>query len=122
MSPGKKRLKLAPRFKLWLSSRSAEGVFGDGKWRLLKAIQKQGSLKAAAKTLRMSYRKAWGDLRKAERHLGVTLVSRQRGGTTGGGTELTEAGKKWLKAYSRLRADAEKVVAGGVAKHINKIL
>ena len=115
-------LSLTPRFKLWLSGRNAEGIFGDGKWRLLEAIQKQGSLKAAAKTLKMSYRKAWGDLRKAEQYLKVRLVTRQRGGSTGGGTELTDSGKKWLKAYSRLRADAEKAVARGVEKYIHTIL
>jgi molybdate transport system regulatory protein len=122
MSPRKNNMSLTPQFKLWLSGRGAEGVFGDGKWRLLEAIQESGSLKSAAKTLKMSYRKAWGDLKKAERYLKVRLLKRQRGGCTGGGTELTEAGKKWLKAYTRLRTDAEKAVARAVEKHINKIL
>ena len=119
MSSKNIRLSLTPRFKLWLSDEGAEGIFGDGKWRLLEAIQELGSLKAAAKTLKMSYRKAWGDLRKAERHLKVMLVTRQRGGCTGGGTELTDAGKKWLSAYSRLRDDAEKAVNKAFEKHIN---
>ncbi len=121
MSPRKKQLSLTPQFKLWLSAKGAEGIFGDGKWRLLATIQELGSLKSAARTLKMSYRKAWGDLRKAEKHLGVRLVTRQRGGCTGGGTELTDAGKKWLRGYTRLRADAEKAVVRGVEKYIHKI-
>ena len=57
---------LCPRSKLWISSDEAEGVFGDGKWRLLEAIEKDGSLNAASRSLGISYRKAWGDLKKAE--------------------------------------------------------
>ena len=40
-----------PRFKLWISTDEAQGVFGDGKWRLLAAIQREGSLKAASQSL-----------------------------------------------------------------------
>ena len=58
--------KLRARFKLWLSTKDVEGVFGDGKWRLLKSIDAEGSLKAASESLRISYRKAWGDLKKAQ--------------------------------------------------------
>ena len=84
--------KLRARFKLWLSSKEAEGVFGDGKWRLLKAIETEGSLKSASESLQISYRKAWGDLKKAERYLNIALVEKQRGGEGGGGSDLTEQG------------------------------
>ena len=49
----KKAFKLTPKCKLWLSTDRAEGVFGDGKWRLLKAIHAAGSLTAAAKSMRI---------------------------------------------------------------------
>jgi molybdenum-dependent DNA-binding transcriptional regulator ModE len=42
--------QLRTRFKLWLSSRDVEGVFGDGKWRLLKSIDAEGSLRAASQS------------------------------------------------------------------------
>ncbi len=57
--------KLRARFKLWLSTKDIEGVFGDGKWRLLEAIETKGSLSADSKMLSISYRKAWGYLKKA---------------------------------------------------------
>ncbi|NVL91397.1 MAG: LysR family transcriptional regulator, partial [Desulfobacterales bacterium] len=69
--------KLRARFKLWLSTENVEGVFGDGKWRLLKAIETEGSLKAASERLYISYRKAWGDLKKAQEALNATLVDKQ---------------------------------------------
>jgi molybdate transport system regulatory protein len=91
--------------KLWLSSTDDEGVFGDGKWRLLRAIERESSLKAAAESLHISYRKAWGDLKKAEESLGVKFIEKHRGGDHGGETILTEEGRKWLSAYSRFHSD-----------------
>lgn len=111
---------LAPRFKLWLSSGDTEGVFGDGKWRLLEAIGQDGSLRAAAKTLGISYRKAWGDLKKAEESLGVQFIDRHRGGQSGGEMTLTAAGTQWVKAYGRFRADVEKHVDRAFANFLEK--
>lgn len=114
--------KLRARFKLWLSIRDIEGVFGDGKWRLLKAIENTGSLTAASESLRISYRKAWGDLKKAQDALKIALVEKQRGGILGGQTALTEQGKKWVKAYTRFRNDTEKAVEKAYEKHIKVLL
>ena len=111
-----------PRFKLWISSDEAEGVFGDGKWRLLDAINKQGSLRAAAEALKISYRKAWGDLRKAEEYLGRSFVEKHRGGAHGGEAVLTKAGKAWTKAYAAFRSDAEHAVAKAFAAHLGPLL
>jgi len=114
--------KLRARFKLWLSTEDAEGVFGDGKWRLLKNIDTEGSLKAASQSLRISYRKAWGDLKKAQQCLNVRLVEKQRGGIQGGRTALTEQGKKWVSAYTRFRSDIEKAVEKAYKKHIKELV
>ena len=115
---GKNVEKLRARFKLWLSSKDVEGVFGDGKWRLLKAIDREGSLNAASNKLSISYRKAWGDLKKAQEALGVGLVEKQRGGVLGGKSSLTSQGKKWVKAYARFRSDIEMEVEKAYKKHI----
>ncbi len=98
---------LVPKFKLWISTEYEEGVFGDGKFRLLKAIESSGSLRSAAETLGISYRKAWGDLKKAERILGVHLIETKRGGLSGGGTVLTESGRRWVRAFERFRNNLE---------------
>ncbi|MFC1737639.1 winged helix-turn-helix domain-containing protein [Planctomycetota bacterium] len=114
--------KLRARFKLWLSTKDVEGVFGDGKWQLLKAIEAEGSLKAACETLGISYRKAWGDLKKAEDCLNIALVKKQRGGSMGGGTALTGQGKKWVEAYAKFRGDIEKAVEKAYEKHIKELV
>ncbi len=114
--------KMRVRFKLWLSTKNVEGVFGDGKWRLLRAIDSEGSLNAASKALRISYRKAWGDLSKAEARLNVTLLERHRGGRMGGTTCLTEQGKEWVKAYAKFRSEIEKAAEKAFKKHMEKLI
>lgn len=112
---------IRPRFKLWFSTSRAEGVFGDGKWRLLKAIDRHGSLKAAAEAQGMSYRKAWGDIRKAEQCLGRVLIDKVRGGRSGGSAQLTEDGKKWMDAYSRFRSVIEEAVSKAFYEYIKNL-
>ncbi|MHC4546838.1 MAG: winged helix-turn-helix domain-containing protein [Planctomycetota bacterium] len=114
--------QLRTRFKLWLSTEDAEGAFGDGKWRLLKNIDAKGSLRAASQLLHISYRKAWGDLKKAQQCLNVPLVEKQRGGIQGGQTALTEEGKKWVQAYARFRTDIEKAIDKAYEKHIKELV
>ncbi len=114
--------KLRVRFKLWLSTKNVEGVFGDGKWRLLKAVENAGSLSAASASLRISYRKAWGDLNKAQNALNVALVQKQRGGILGGKTILTAKGKKWVKAYTKFRSEIEKAAEKAFKKHMEKLI
>ena len=114
--------QLRTKFKLWLSTKDAEGVFGDGKWRLLKKIDAKGSLRAASQSLHISYRKAWGDLKKTQQYLDIPLVQKQRGGVQGGQTTLTEQGKKWVKAYTRFRKDIERAIEKAYEKHIKELV
>lgn len=113
--------KFKAKFKLWLSTRDIEGVFGDGKWRLLQAIEKTGSLSEASESLSISYRKAWGDLQKVQEALNKSLVEKHRGGIQGGQSTLTKEGKKWVRAYTRFHCDIEKAVDKAYEKHIRKI-
>jgi molybdate transport repressor ModE-like protein len=114
--------KLRAKFKLWLSTRNIEGGFGDGKWRLLKAIESTGSLAEASQSLSMSYRKAWGDLKKAQEALHKPLVEKHRGGIQGGQSTLTEHGKKWLEAYTKFHNDVEQAIERSYQKHIKELL
>lgn len=90
------------KYKLWLSAVSGEGIIGDGQYKLLKAIEEKGSLKAAAELLGTSYRKSWGDIKKAEELLGYELTEKHRGGKDGGKSELTSRAINLLEAYDAL--------------------
>ena len=68
--------------------------------RLLQAIRDQGSLKRAAEETRLSYRHAWGLLKKWETEFNSPLVTMQRGRNHG--ASLTALGEKLLNAHLTL--------------------
>lgn len=103
-------------YKVWLSGESGENILGDDKWQLLKEIQKNGSLKAAADRLGISYRKAWGDMKSAEKHLGFQLIQKIRGGRQGGNTFLTDEGSRFIKLYDDFHKDFSKSVKEVIVK------
>ena len=97
-------------YKLWLSSVTGEGIIEEDRYKLLQLIQVKGSLKAAADAMKISYRKAWGDLKKAEKLLGYELIIRHRGGKDGGKSQLTDKAVKLLEAYSVLHTRMDDAV------------
>jgi len=96
--------KLEPAFKVWLENEHKRYIFGEGPFVILQKIEETGTLSGAAKALGMSYRHAWGTIRRIERMIGEPLIKTRKGGKAGGGgAELTEAGKNLLKLYSRVK-------------------
>ncbi len=91
------------KYKIWLSSITGDGQINDSTYDLIEQIDKLGSLKAASQALGISYRKAWGDLEKAEEILGYELTEKQRGGREGGTSVLTPAAHKLMEAYKALQ-------------------
>ena len=92
-------------YKVWLSDEGGESLLGDDKWQLLKAVERLGSLKAAADSLKISYRKAWGDIQTAEVKLGFQLLGKIRGGKEGGNSFLTDEGKRFIQAYDEFHRE-----------------
>lgn len=89
-------------YKLWLSSITGEGKIQEETYKLLYLIDQKGSLRAAAESLNISYRKAWGDIANAEKILGYELADKSRGGKDGGQSQLTPQGIRLLEAYNSL--------------------
>lgn len=98
-------VNLRLKYKIWLETDENVSVFGDGKWLLLKTIEEKGSLNLAMKTLGLSYRKTWNNLRKIENTLGFELIDRQRGGAKGGKSGLTPKGKKLVELFDRFHKE-----------------
>jgi len=101
--------ELSSRVKLWIQS-GKEMVAGEGKVELLLAIEKEKSLNRAARKLGMSYRHAWGIIKKLERRLGFKVVAAARGGIRGGGTLLTKQGQALVKEYKQMSEALEEIV------------
>ena len=99
---------MKPKLKIWIENEAGQSFLGDGRAELLQAIREDGSLSAAAKRMKMSYRKAWYHLNEMEKVLGRKLVDRSTGGKAGGGCELTETGLELLENYHRFREELEK--------------
>lgn len=97
--------QLSLRTKIWIN-RDSKTVFGEGLARLLSAIDHNGSLSKASKKEGISYRHAWGDIKRAEERLEFKLIERQTGGTHGGGSKLTPKARKLIDGYWRIKRKA----------------
>ena len=84
---------------------------GPGKVALLEEIARSGSISAAGRALRMSYRRAWELVEDLNKTLGVPVVSTAAGGSGGGGARLTEAGQAVVTEYRALQVAAEAAAA-----------
>ena len=102
-------------YRVWLDNSGK--VFGEGPYRLLKGVEKLGSLHQAAIEMKMSYRKAWLTLNTCEERIGFALIERQTGGTSGGGSRLTVKGKNFIKRYERFRKDVQEGLEKAFKKH-----
>jgi molybdate transport system regulatory protein len=84
------------RLNLWLETTDGQ-LFGMGRAQLLDKIEECGSLRKAAEEMCMSYRAAWGKIKKTEEILGFKLIEKERGNKTG--YRLTEAARTLKKSY-----------------------
>ncbi|MGI9952567.1 LysR family transcriptional regulator [Moorellaceae bacterium AZ2] len=96
------------RYKIWLEE--GEHIFGEGLFALLREIERRGSINQAAQQLHMSYRQAWGRIKKAEERLGFRLLVTRIGGEAGGGAELTPEGRRLVENYHRFREEADQAI------------
>ena len=87
--------------KIWIEA-NGQILLGEGRVRLLKAIEETGSLSKAAKQLNMSYKKAWGLIDAVNSRAEKAVVTKNIGGKSGGGTVLTEYGKTLVKTFDKI--------------------
>jgi molybdate transport system regulatory protein len=95
------------RFHIREGRRIAPLAIGPGKIALLEAIRDTGSITAAAKSLGMSYRRAWLLVEETNRCLVGPAVETAAGGQRGGGTVLTRVGSELIERYRELERATE---------------
>jgi molybdate transport system regulatory protein len=84
---------------------------GPGKIGPLEAVARTGSLSAAARSLGVSYRRAWLLLHSLNNSFAEPAVELSVGGKDGGGTRLTQFGKKLIVAYRNFEAGVDTISA-----------
>jgi molybdate transport system regulatory protein len=99
-----------------LRLRLASGIeLGPGKADLLEGILETGSISAAGRRMRMSYKRAWQLVDELNRLFDAPLVEAAKGGAGGGGAAVTKRGEDVLLRYRRMHADCCKAVSRDLA-------
>ena len=86
------------RNKIWIEDAQGNVVFGLGRYRMLDAVERTGSLQAAAAEMKMSYKALWLRIRASEERIGKSLVVRK-----GRGSRLTAFAQSLMKQFRRLQ-------------------
>lgn len=90
---------------------------GPGKVAVLEEIARSGSISAAGRVLKMSYRRTWELVEEMNTGLGTPVVETAAGGSGGGGTVLTRAGKAVIERYRAIEVDT----AAAARKHLQAL-
>ncbi|MDR5799511.1 LysR family transcriptional regulator [Caballeronia sp. LP006] len=101
------------RFRMRI--RKGEAIaLGPGKVVLLEAVREHGSISAAARSLGMSYRRAWLLIDELNRSLKSPATVSEQGGQSGGGCVLTPVGERIVQLYRDIETEAHAACAGHI--------
>jgi len=109
------------RFRLRVTAGDAIAI-GPGKIALIEAIAKTGSITSAAKSLDMSYRRAWLLLDDLNRSLKKPAVDSAKGGRDGGGSQVTEAGMQLITLYREIEVTAARACRTEVSRLLRMLV
>lgn len=91
-------------------------AIGSGKADILEAVAETGSISAAARRMKMSYRRAWLLIDAMNRCFREPVVDTATGGKGGGGAQITPFGRQVLKEFRRVEGRATKALAGAMPR------
>ena len=105
--PPRPRLREKPQVRIQFGSTFP---LGPGKVKLIEAIQSTGSISAAARHARMSYRRAWMLIDEVNRSFKDPLILTSTGGKGGGGAKVTSLGQIVVDRYRDLENKVNKSI------------
>ncbi|MEA2110615.1 MAG: TOBE domain-containing protein [Campylobacterota bacterium] len=117
-------MKIDGRF--WLT-KNEQSFLGSGRIELLEQIDKTGSMNAAAKAMKMSYKAAWERVREMNNLANAPIIEKVTGGRGGGGTVLTKHAYELIKTFKRFEKLHREFIdrfaeAGDDPEHLARIL
>ncbi len=95
---------------IWLGRDESFRV-GDMRISLLEQIEETGSITRAAKAVGVSYKTAWDMVDAMKNVSGKPLVESVSGGAHGGGTRLTEAGRRLVRTYRLVQREHDRFLS-----------
>lgn len=99
------------RIRSTLSLDKGAGPFGRQRWMdLLANIQDTGSIAQAARRVGLTYKAAWDAIDAMNNVAPRPLVVRNKGGKGGGGTALTDEGRRLVAAFGAVAAEHRRFV------------
>ncbi|WP_414695593.1 winged helix-turn-helix domain-containing protein [Paraburkholderia sp.] len=116
-APATRSAKPRPEVRFRMRIRSGDAVaLGPGKVELLEAVREYGSISAAARSLGMSYRRAWLLIDELNRSLKAPATHSEQGGQSGGGCTLTPVGESIIRLYRDVEVEAQRSCAKQIAE------
>ena len=82
-------------------------MLGETRIRLLEAIAEHGSITRAAGVVPLSYKAAWDALEAMNNLSDEPVAQRSVGGRQGGGTQLTEQGRRLIAIYRAMQQEQQ---------------
>jgi molybdate transport system regulatory protein len=95
----KNKIEVAGR--LWIEI-DGKNFIGSGRIELLEKIETLGSLRKAAMSMGLSYRKAYYAIRSMNELAPAPLVELRQGGKGGGCATLTDSGRLFVEKYQQI--------------------
>ena len=105
MSAKEEKKDFLLKTKIYLTDSEGTEFMGIGVLWLLQHIDALGSIRKAAARMHLSYAKAHRMIDDVEKHTGMKLVDRRRGGESREGTCLTPTGKNFITVYDRFQKE-----------------
>lgn len=96
-------------WKVWLSNENTK-VFGKGPKELLININEFGSIRKAAEEMNLSYSKALRLIKTIETEMNFSVLERQVGGPSGGGSVLTKEAKDLIEKFDTFENKVEAMI------------
>ena len=97
-------------------------AIGPGKADLLQAVEQTGSISAAARSMDMSYRRAWLLIDTMNQCFRESVVDTATGGKGGGGAQITPFGRRVLRRYRLIESRAAAAIAHDIGRFARELL
>ena len=91
-------------------------AMGPGKAELIERIAETGSISAAGRAMRMSYRRAWQLVEALNKDYRERVITTAAGGARGGGARVTPFGQRLVAEYRAMEEKASAAIASDLKR------